>query len=78
MWPSAAVDHLVQVSMCAFRDAYLNTSVVTGDYINYCCLSICSNQSDHSPLASGINKAFAMKFSVFAMCCVCYSVLTDC
>ncbi len=31
---------------------------VTSGYWSYCCLSIISNQSAHSPLTSDINKAF--------------------
>ncbi len=30
----------------------LHTLVVTSGYLSYCCLSIISNQSDHSPLTS--------------------------
>lgn len=40
-----------------FRDALLKTLAVTNVYLSYCCLSISSNQSVHSPLTSGINKA---------------------
>ncbi len=59
MWSSAAVDHLLQGSMCCvFRDGILHTLVVTSGYLNYCCLSIISNQSARSPLTSDINKAF--------------------
>ncbi len=43
---------------CAFRDGILHTLVVTSVYLSYCCLSIISNQSAHSPLTSDINKAF--------------------
>ncbi len=58
MWSSAAVTHLLQGSMCcAFRDGVLQILVVTSGYLSYCCLSIISNQSDHSPLTSDINKA---------------------
>ncbi len=35
------------------------TLVVTSGYLSYCCRSIISNQSAHSPLTSGINKAFS-------------------
>ncbi len=57
MWSSAAVAHLVQASTyCAFRDGILHTLVVTSGYLSYCCLSIISNQSAHSPLISGISK----------------------
>ncbi len=53
MWSSAAVAHLLQGSMCClFRDGILHTLVVTSGYFSYCCLSIISNQSAHSPLAS--------------------------
>ncbi len=59
MWSSAAVAHLLQGSMCcAFRDGFLHTLVVTSGYLRYCCLSIISNQSVHSPLTSDI-KAFS-------------------
>ncbi len=60
MWSSAAVAHLLQGSTCcAFRDGILHTLVVTSGYLSYCCLSIISNQSAHSPLTSDINKAFS-------------------
>ncbi len=60
MWSSAAVDHLLQGSMCcAFRDGLLHILVVTSGYLSYCCLSIISNQSAHSPLTSEINKTFS-------------------
>ncbi len=60
MCSSAAVAHLLQGSMCcAFRDGILHTLVVTSDFLSYCCLSIISNQSAHSPLTSDINKAFS-------------------
>ncbi len=60
MWSSAAVVHLLQGSMCCeFRDGILHTLVVTNVYFSYCCLSIISNQSAHSPLISDINKAFS-------------------
>ncbi len=53
MWSSAAVAHLRYVSMCcAFRDDILHTLVITSGYLSYCCLSIISNQSAHSPLTS--------------------------
>ncbi len=59
MWSSAAVAHLLQgLLCCAFRDGILHTLVVTSGYLSYCCLSIISNQSAHSPLTSDINKAF--------------------
>ncbi len=65
-WPqrhlvwSSAVAHLLQDSTCcAFRDGILHSLVVTSDYLSYCCLSIISNQSAHSPLTSDINKAFS-------------------
>ncbi len=55
MWSSAAVAHLLQGSTCCvFRDGILHMLVVT----SYCCLSIISNQSAHSPLTSDINKHF--------------------
>ncbi len=60
MWSSAAAAHLLQGSTCcAFRDGILHTLVVTSGYLSYCCLSIISNQSAHSPLTSDINKAFS-------------------
>ncbi len=53
MWSSAAVAHLLQDSTCCvFRDGILHTLVVTSGYLSYCCLSIISNQSVHSPLTS--------------------------
>ncbi len=59
MWSSAAGAHLLQGSMCCvFRDGILQILVVTSDYLSYCCLSVISNQSVHSPLISDINKAF--------------------
>ncbi len=55
---STAVAHLLLGLMCfAFRDALLHASVVMS--FSYCCLSISSNQAGHSPLTSGINKAFS-------------------
>ncbi len=60
VWSSAAVAHLLQGSTCcAFRDGILHILVVTSGYLSYCCLSIISNQSAHSPLTSNINKAFS-------------------
>ncbi len=60
MWSSAAVAHLLQGSTCcAFRDGILHSLVVTSGYLSYCCISIISNQSAHSPLTSDINKAFS-------------------
>ncbi len=59
MWSSAAVAHLLQGSTCCvFRDGILHTLVVMSGYFSYCCLSIISNQSAHSPLTSDINKVF--------------------
>ncbi len=53
MWASAAVDHLLPGSTCcALRDGILHSSVVTSGYLSYCCLSIISKQSAHSPLTS--------------------------
>ncbi len=53
VWPSAAGAHLLQGSMCCvFRDGILHTLVVTSGYLSYCCVSIISNQSAHSPLTS--------------------------
>ncbi len=58
MCSSAAVAHLFQGStLCTFRDALLHTLVVMSGYSSYCCLSTSSNQSGHSPLTYGINKA---------------------
>ncbi len=60
VWSSAAGAHLLQgLTCCVFRDGILQTLVVTSDYLSYCCLSIISNQSVHSPLTSDINKAFS-------------------
>ncbi len=60
MWSSAAGAHLLQGSTCCvFRDGILQILVVTSGYLSYCCLSIISNQSAHSPLTSDINKAFS-------------------
>ncbi len=60
MWSSAAVAHLIQGSMCcAFRDDILHILVLTSVYECYCCLSIISKQSAHSPLTFDINKAFS-------------------
>ncbi len=57
---SAAGARLLQGSTCcAFRDGILHILVVTSGYWSYCCLSIISNQSAHSPLISDINKAFS-------------------
>ncbi len=59
VWSSAAEAHLLQGSTCcAFRDVIRHILVVTSGYLSYCCLSIISNQSAHSPLTSDINKAF--------------------
>ncbi len=53
MWSSAAVAHLLQGSTCCvFRDAILHILVVSSVFFSYCCLSIISNQSAHSPLTS--------------------------
>ncbi len=58
VWSSAAGVHLLQGSTCCvFRDGVLQTLVVTSGCLSYCCLSIISNQSVHSPLTSDINKA---------------------
>ncbi len=60
VWSSAAGVHLLQGSTCCvFRDGILQILVVTSGYFSYCCLSIISNQSVHSPLTSDINKAFS-------------------
>ncbi len=60
VWSSAAGAHLLQGSTCCvFRDGILHILVVTSGYLSYCCLSIISNQSAHSPLTSDINKAFS-------------------
>ncbi len=57
---SAAGAHLLQGSTCCvFRDGVLHILVVSSGYFSYCCLSIISNQSAHSPLTSDINKAFS-------------------
>ncbi len=73
MWSSAAGAHLLQGSMCCvFRDGILQTLVVTSGYLSYCCLSIISNQSAHSPLTSDINKAFG---NCHSQLCSCGSVV---
>ncbi len=60
VWSSAAGAHLLQGSTCCvFRDGILQILVVTCGYLSYCCRSIISNQSVHSPLTSDINKAFS-------------------
>ncbi len=60
VWSSAAGAHLLQGSTCCvFRDGILHTLVVMSGYLSYCCLSIISNQSVHSPLTSDINKSFS-------------------
>ncbi len=50
---------LLGLTCCVFRDGVLQMLVVTSGYLSYCCLSIISNQSVHSPLTSDINKAFS-------------------
>jgi len=53
VWSSAAAAHLLQGLTCyVFRDGILHTLFVTSGYLSYCCLSIISNQSAHSPLTS--------------------------
>ncbi len=52
--PSASGFDVLCVQRCI-----LQILVVTSDYLSYCCLSIISNQSAHSPLTSDINKAFS-------------------
>ncbi len=53
VWSSTAVAHLLQGSTCCtFRDGILHTLIVMSGYLSYCCLSIISNQSAHSPLTS--------------------------
>ncbi len=70
MWSSAAVAHLLQGSTCcAFRDGILHTLVVTSGYLLYCCLSVISNQSAHSPL---INKAFSL--TLYFLCFEPFSI----
>ncbi len=60
VWSSTAVAHLLQGSTCCvFRDGILHILIVTSGYLSYCCLSIFSIQSVHSPLSSYINKAFS-------------------
>jgi len=60
VWSSAAVAHLLQGSTCcAFRDALLQTLVVTSGYLSYCYRHIGLKQLNHFPLTSGINKAFS-------------------
>ncbi len=43
----------------SFQRCILHNLVVTSGYLSYCCLSIVSNQSVHSPLTSDFNKAFS-------------------
>ncbi len=45
--------------MSFFQYSFHHCLVVTSGYLSYCCLSIISNQSVHSPLTSDINKAFS-------------------
>ncbi len=52
--PSASGFDVLCVQRCI-----LHTLVVTSGYLSYCCLSIISNQSAHSPLTSDIIKAFS-------------------
>ncbi len=52
--PSASGFDVLCVQRCI-----LQILVVTSGYLSYCCLSIISNQSVHSPLTSDINKAFS-------------------
>ncbi len=52
--PSASGFDVLCVQRCI-----LYTLVVTSGYLSYCCLSIISNQSAHSPLNSDINKVFS-------------------
>ncbi len=75
MWSSAAVAHLLQGSMyCAFREALLRTSVVTSGNLSYCCLSICSNQSGHSPLIA-LKTCLMVWLFVFLALSVEYDVI---
>ncbi len=48
-----------RVRCVVFRDGILQILVVTSDCLSFCCLSIISNQSVHSPLTSDINKTFS-------------------
>ncbi len=48
---------------CSGVIGILHILVVTSDYLSYCCLSIISNQSVHSPLTSDINKAFSFSLT---------------
>ncbi len=52
--PSASGFDVLCVQRCI-----LQILVVTSGYLSYCCLSIISNQSAHSPLTSDINKTFS-------------------
>ncbi len=52
--PSASGFDVLCVQRCI-----LQILVVTSGYLSYCCLSIISNQSVHSPLTSDINKTFS-------------------
>ncbi len=42
-----------------FFQSSIWSGYITSGYLSYCCLSIISNQSTHSPLTSDINKAFS-------------------
>lgn len=48
----------VQCGVCSEK---LHTLIVTSGYLSYRCFHISFKHSDHSPLASRINKAFSPK-----------------
>ncbi len=76
MWSSAAVAHLLQVTTCcAFIDGIQHTLVVTSGYLSYCCLSIISNQSAHSPLTSDINKTISSLSCDWLISNLCYQAI---
>lgn len=52
VWSSAAIAHLFQGLMCAFRDAHLHTLVVTSGCLSYSFFPIRLKPSGHSPLNS--------------------------
>lgn len=45
----------IKCSRCVFGN---DIRTIMSGHLSYFCFSICSNQSGHSPLNSGINKAF--------------------
>ena len=78
MCSSAAVAHLLQGSTCCgFRDALLQTLVVTSGYFRSCCLSIILNQPGHSPLTSHTHNRYIYRYisDTYTHMCVCVCVL---